>query len=137
MAEAPAGGVRAAVDEFIHAFDRLEWQRFRRCFAPAVTVFFPFDTNPRRADGKAEVEAGFKRFFDEVRAKATGPSYLGLAPRGVTVRVWRDVALVTFHLDGVTGLPGTGRRTLLLERRAEQWRIVHLHASNITAPPGA
>jgi len=99
MAEAGATAVRAAVDEFIQAFDNLEWERFRRCFAPDSTVFFPFDVNPRRADGKSEVEAGFKRFFERV-----------------------------------TGVPGIGRRTLLLEREAGEWRIVHLHASNITAP---
>ena len=134
MSEAAASAVRAAVEEFIHAFDHLDWERFRRCFASDATAFFPFDTNPRRADGNVEVEAGFKRFFDEVRAKTTGPPYLGLAPRDVTVKTWDDIALVTFHLERVTGVPGVGRRTLLLERQAERWRIVHLHASNITAP---
>ena len=133
MAEAAAAAVRAAVEEFIHAFDHLDWERFRRCFAPDATVFFPFDFHPRRADGNAEVEGGFKRFFDEVRAKRSGPPYLGLAPRDVIVRIWADIALVTFHLERVTGVPGMGRRTLLLERQAGEWRIVHLHASNITA----
>ena len=134
MSETAAAAVRAAVEEFIHAFDTLEWERFRRCFAPDATVFFPFDFYPRRADGKAEVEAGFKRFFDEVRAKTSGPPYSGLAPRDVTVRIWGDIALVTFHLERVTGVPGMGRRTLLLERQTGEWRIVHLHASNIAAP---
>jgi hypothetical protein len=42
-----------------------------------------------------------------------------------------NVALVTFHLvDGGT----VNRRTLDFKREPFGWKIVHIHASNITAP---
>jgi len=42
-----------------------------------------------------------------------------------------DVALVTFHLvDGGT----LNRRTLVFKREPNGWKIVHIHASNLTAP---
>ena len=131
MSEADTSAVRAALDEFLTAFDHLDWERFRRCFASDATVFFPWDLHPRRADGTTEVEAEFKRFFEEVRTRAAGPPYLNLVPHDVTIQVWQDVALVTFHLDRP---PTIGRRTLVLQRQTQQWRLVHLHASGITVP---
>ena len=50
MSDTATAAVRAAVEEFIRAFDTLDWECFRRCFAPDATVFFPFDIHPRRAD---------------------------------------------------------------------------------------
>ena len=131
MSEADTSAVRAAVDEFLTAFDLLDWERFRRCFASDATVFFPWDLHPRRAEGATEVEAEFKRFFDQARTRAAGPPYLNLVPLDIAIQVWQDVALVTFHLDRP---PTIGRRSLVLQRQAQQWRIVHLHASGITAP---
>ncbi len=78
-----------------------------------------------------EVEAEFKRFFDEVRTRAAGPPYLNLVPLDVAIEVWQDVALVTFHLDRP---PTMGRRTLVFQRQGQRWRIVHLHASGISVP---
>ena len=129
MSEADTLAVHEAVREFIEAFDNLDWERFRQCFAPDATVFFPFDIYPRRANGKEDVEAGFKRFFDEVRTQAAGPPYLHFVPKDITVQIWHDIALVTYHLDRPEGV---GRRTSLWQKQAHRWRIVHLHASTIT-----
>ena len=131
MSEADTSAVRAAVDDFPTAFDNLDWERFRRCFASDATVFFPWDLHPRRTDGKREVEAEFKRFFDQVRTRAAGPPYLNLVPLDMAIQVWQDAAPVTFHLDRP---PAIGRRTLVLQRQAQEWRMVHPHASSITAP---
>lgn len=131
MSEADTSAVQAAVKEFLAAFDDLDWARFCRCFASDATVFFPWDHYPRRADGATEVEAEFKLFFDEARTGAAGPPYLNLVPLDMAIQVWQDVALVTFHLDRP---PTIGRRTVVLQRQAQQWRLVHLHASGITVP---
>lgn len=129
MSEADIPAARAAVEEFLTAFDHLDWERFRRGFVSGATVFFPFDVHPRLANGNTEVEAEFQRFFDEVRARAPGPPYLNLVPQDLSIQVWQDLALVTFHLDRP---PSIGRRTLVLLRQAQQWRVAHMHASNIT-----
>ena len=131
MSEVDTSEVRAAVEEFLTAFDNLDWERFHTCFAPDATVFFPLDLHPRRADGTTEVEAEFKRIFDEARKRAAGPPYLHLVPSDMAIQVWQDAALVSFHLDRPQAL---GRRTLVLRRRKQQWQIVHLHASVIPAP---
>ncbi len=89
MSEADVSGVRAAVEEFLTAFDNLDWERFHKCFAPDATVFFPFDLRPRRADGKPEVESEFQRFFDEARKRASGPPYLHLIPSDMAIRSGR------------------------------------------------
>ena len=88
MSEANTSAVRAAVEEFLTAFDRLDWERFRRCFASDATVFFPWDLHPRRADGTTGMEVEFKRIFEAVRSRAAGPPYLILVPHDVTIRVW-------------------------------------------------
>jgi len=131
MSEADTSSVRAALEEFLTAFDSLDWERFRRCFASDATVFFPWDLHPHRVDGKMEVEAEFKNFFDEACTRAKGPPYLNLIPRDVTIQIWQDVALVTFHLDRPSTI---GRRTIVLQRQAQQWRVLHLHASVMTMP---
>jgi hypothetical protein len=42
-----------------------------------------------------------------------------------------EVVLITFHLvDSGT----VSRRTLVFKRAPDGWKIVHIHASNITAP---
>ena len=129
MSEADTSTVRAALEEFLTAFDDLDWERFRRCFASDATVFFPWDIRPHRVDGTMEVEVEFKRFFDEARTRAKGPPYLNLVPHDVTIQVWQDVALVTFHFD----LPSAiGRRTMVWQRQDHEWRLMHLHASVIT-----
>jgi hypothetical protein len=40
-------------------------------------------------------------------------------------------AIVTFHLD--RGHSSTGRRTLVLRKGADGWKIVHLHAPMLTS----
>jgi ketosteroid isomerase-like protein len=120
--------VEQALADFLEAFDHLHWERFRACFADEATVYFPFGDTPRLARGRAQVEVRFERFFAELRAKGSGPRYLGLEPLDTEVRLRGRTALVTFHL----ALPaGVGRRTIAFGRDAEGWKIVHLHASNM------
>jgi len=120
--------VKACLSEFLEAFDSLEWERFCSCFSDNASVYFPFPDQPYLADGKSEVEAGFAGFFKQARAKSDGPPYLNLMPQSTRIRVYQDTALVTFHLDRPEGL---GRRTLILEKTDDHWKIVHLHASTI------
>src|SRR3989304_5408871 len=73
--------IRAAADHFLRVFDDLDWELFRTCWASEPSVFGPSDDTPERVNGRTEVEAGFRRFFDEVRAETPGPPYLHLHPR--------------------------------------------------------
>lgn len=131
-------GIRAAAERFLRALDDLDWDAFRASWASEPTVFFPFADTPDRVIGRAAVEARWRRFFDEVRARRAGPPYLHLKPRDVRVEHYGDVGLVTFMLDGLSTVGGRQlpvlRRTLLFVREHGTWKLAHLHASAADQP---
>ena len=127
-AEADSLPVQRAAEAFIVAFNNLDWEKFRRSFSDDATVFFPFSQVPRRANGRAEVEAVFKFFFDEVRKQKPNPPYQNIEPKDMKIQVLGDVAVVTFHLG--EGDP-VGRRTVVFQKNKGAWLIVHLHASTV------
>ena len=113
--------LQATLDEFIGGLGALDWERMRDTFAPDAHVFFPFDDSPRRVEGIAAIEDAFRAFF------ASGSAgRIAIEPLDLTMQVFGDIALVTFHLERPAGI---GRRTVVLRRDAGRWRIAHLHAS--------
>jgi ketosteroid isomerase-like protein len=126
--------VQQAAERFLRALDDLDWEPFRASWASEPTVFFPFPDTPDRVTGQAAVEARWRRFFDEARARGQGPPYLNLKPRDLRVERFGDVGVVTFTLELTIGgrrLP-LARRTLLLVREHDTWKVTHLHASGAT-----
>lgn len=117
-----------ANNQFLVAFRNLDWPAFITAFAKQASVFFPFDDQPRRATGIGEITAIFLPFFTSVRQQRPGPPYLQLEPVDLQVTIVDKSALITFHLHD----PGVlCRRTILWIDEGKQWRILHLHASNI------
>jgi ketosteroid isomerase-like protein len=134
---APVGAtaeVRAAVDGFVHAFEALDWPAFRACFAEGATVFHPASPHVLRTDSPESFERAWAAVFERIRRNSgrTAPPYFTLSPKDVKIQLLAEkVALVTFHLpDGET----VGRRTVVLQKLEPGWKIVHIHASNLTAP---
>ena len=121
--------VQAAAAAFVESFNNLDWEKFRLGFSDDATVFFPFAQFPRRASGRAEVEAIFKRFFDEARKRKAAPPYLNIEPKEMQIQALGDAAIVTFHLGEDDTV---GRRTLVFRRQKGRWLIAHLHASSLT-----
>lgn len=130
-ADSDSPEVRKAVGAFIEAFNNLDWESFRLGFTDDATVFFPFPQVPRRATGRAEVEAVFKRFFDAGRKQRPNPPYLNIEPKDVKIQMLRDAAIVTFHLEGDDAV---GRRTVVFQKQGGKWLIAHLSASSIAKP---
>lgn len=128
--------VHVAVTAFLRAFEDLDWPRFSAAFSDDVTAFFPIPEPPQRFVGRAAVEAQFHRVFAGIRAAApSGPPYQHLQPVGLRIEMVADgVALVTFELQNAKRI---GRRSLVMRREAGEWRIVHLHASNVPVPAPA
>jgi len=128
--------IRAAAARFLRVLDDLDWEPFRASWASEPTVFFPFGDTPDRVTGQAAVEARWRRFFDEARARRPGPPYLNLKPLDIRTERYGDVGLVTFTLELTVGglqLP-LQRRTLLFIREQDVWKLAHMHASGASQP---
>ncbi|HKD84614.1 MAG TPA: nuclear transport factor 2 family protein [Terriglobales bacterium] len=130
---APDDGLQQALTDFIRAFDNLDWDRFRASFADDATVFYP-RSFPERADGRAEYEKTFKVFFERIRDGKSSPPYMDIQPKELKIQRLNDVAIVTFQLEDRPGM--LNRRTLVWQRTASGWKIVHLHASEVTVAAG-
>ena len=121
--------VRNALAKFVQAFDNLDWDNFRVAFADNATVFYPRGF-PERADGRAEFEKTFKAVFQQIRDGKAAPPYMDIQPRDMKLQMFGELAIVTFHLDDRAGF--LNRRTMVLNKTEFGWKIVHLHASEVS-----
>ena len=130
--------LQQALDGFLEAFRKLDWKPFIASFAAEATVFFPFSEAPRRANGIVEIEANFAPLFASLRKRQpAGPPYIELDPVDLHTTITGTLALVSFHLhDSVEEQAVLCRRTFVWVDDAVQWRILHLHASNLPANAG-
>ena len=128
-----AAVVQATLQAFLNALDRGE-DALEGWFTPDATMYFPFRNSQALVHGREAIVARFARMNAQLRQTQAAPPYIGFGMRDFRVE-WLAPgwALVTALF---TFADQWGRRTLLL--RAEDtsaWRIHHLHASNLQAPP--
>jgi len=121
--------VRDVLARFVYAFDNLDWEAFRLAFEDNATVFYP-RAFPERANGRAEFEKTFKVVFQQIRGGKTAAPYMDIQPKDMKVQMFGDCAIATFHLDDRPGL--LNRRAIVLTKTNEGWKIVHLHASEVS-----
>lgn len=129
--------VRAALMAFLHAFEACDLGAMERAFAPDAVSFDRTFMSPkgtpdlrladfRRAPG---MPAGMRRVAQELPKQAAGPPYQSLVPQDLLIQTGTDMAVCTFHLGGPHSL---GRRSIVLARRGGGWKVLHIHASNVT-----
>jgi ketosteroid isomerase-like protein len=121
--------VRGALAKFVSAFDNLDWESFRLAFDDDATVFYPRGF-PERANGRAEFEKTFKVVFEQIRSGKTAAPYMDIQPKGMKLQMFGDFAIATFHLDDRAGF--LNRRTIVMTKTTAGWKIVHLHASEVS-----
>jgi ketosteroid isomerase-like protein len=128
--------VRATLGRFLTAFENLDWEPFRSAFSDSATVFHPAPDMPERVAGRRAIEESFAKVFAGIKAAGPDtPPYHHLHAEDVeTRRLGPNAVLVSFQLRNAERL---GRRTVIFQREAGGWRIVHLHASNIPRVPGS
>ena len=78
----------------------------------------------RRVTG---IDPQMREVVARLKAEGSGPPYMTLEPADLMIQVFGDVAVVTFHLEGAR----LGRRTIVMAKQDDAWKIVHLHASNV------
>lgn len=117
------------INQFVHAFSNLEWDKFTAFFADDATAFFPPSARfLYRANSKQEIEKIFKTVFEHAKENKSSPPYIIIEPRDIKIQMAGSVAIVSFTLND----PGMlGRRTFVLKKEKEQWLIIHLHASGV------
>ena len=117
----------AAAATFLDAFKSMDEPRFNMFFAPDVTMFFPDGPFPDgRVEGRDAVLSAFHSFFKMVKER--GRTSLNIVPLEQRVQLYGDVAIVTFRLDGQDSI---GRRSIVLRKLGDEWRIAHFHASTL------
>ncbi len=95
------------------------------CVSEDVTMFVPFNATRDSVQGRAAVVALFARVFAGAQR---GP--------GITVERFdcRELAPGAWFAESMLHLGNEwGRRTLLFREQAGEWRIAHMHASNVVA----
>ena len=121
--------VRATLAQFITAFDNLDWDAFRSAFDDDAAVFYPRGV-PERANGRAEFERTFRIVFEQIRQGKTAAPFMDIQPRDLKLQIFGEIAIATFDLDDRPGF--ANRRTIVLHRAGRGWKIVHLHASEVS-----
>jgi len=127
-----------ALTSFVSAMINADADALAAIFAEDATVFMPFDSAPRRIEGREEIRKAFAPLFEQVRKSASAPPYMKLEPRDVmTQRIGEDVAILTFHLGDAAATAPTmfSRRTLVVRFENGRWVVEHLHASNLRLTP--
>ena len=125
--------VRETLARFVQAFDDLDWDTFRLAFDDNATVFYP-RVFPERASGRAEFEKNFKTVFEQIHSGKTAAPYMDIQPKEMKIQLFGNVAIATFHLDDRAGF--VNRRTIVLNKGDTGWKIVHLHASEVSVSVG-
>lgn len=120
--------VEQVMKSFLVPFSRQDIAGFIDYFADDAVVFFPSAAfAPMRIEGKDAIARTFARVFKPAPPATDRPL---IQPQDLKVQHFGDSAIVTLHLGSDAA---RGRRTFVLRRDAGRWRIVHLHASTMTA----
>ena len=121
--------VMKSVNNFVTAFNNFNWVAFRESFTDDATIFHPFWNHARRIQGRREIETAWLTIFPEFEDR-NNSSKLQISPKDINIQLYRQTAIVTFHLgEGVNTL---SRRTLIMVKKKRSWKIAHLHASNMS-----
>lgn len=129
--------IEKVVERFIHGIETLDADLIASTFDADAVVFQPLGP-PQRFNGLPEISAAFHALFDDGRAEGQTQT---VTPRRKNLQMFGDTAVLTFELGGeMPGSPNPatgrlGRRTVVLHRFADGWRIVHLHGSNVQVSP--
>ena len=132
--------VRRALTDFLEAFAKGDLEAMKNSLASDATTFprAIMSHNPpsdMRASEYQRVNGLDPQMIALIERRAknrTASSNSTITPQDLEIKVFGDAALATFHLLGDNRV---SRRTFILAKRSDEWKIVHLHASNVWGRP--
>ena len=114
--------VRVFVERFVQSVNASNTDDFVACFAPDASAFFPSGATAARRTGLDAIRKAVQPVF------AQGPRNPPAQLKDLIITTTAEMAVASFDAsDGAAH----SRRTLVLQRLAGEWKIVHLHASNV------
>jgi ketosteroid isomerase-like protein len=119
--------VVATTQKFLKAFTGFDWKTFRNSFTNDATIFYPTWEQGKRKIGQKEIEATWLEIFPEF-IDSTKKFKMEINPQDVFIQLYDRTAIVTFHLDSNY----LSRRTFVFRKVGKDWKITHLHASNLS-----
>lgn len=136
-AAGPEAQVEAALRAFLTAFENCDLPAMAAAFAPEATSF---DRTTMSPAGQASIRLdpwrrvagpppGMWAVAESLKKTGSGPPYQRLDPQDLLIQASADMAVCSFHL---TGPHLVGRRTIVMAKRPGGWKIIHLHASQVT-----
>ena len=123
----PQKDLESVIRDFLVAFSNRDFEVFVPYFSEDATVFFPPSSAAPlgRVQGRSEIERTFKKIFDAYPPR-TGRPPAQIAPQDLLIQELDRHAVVTFQLGSEMARQ---RRTFVLKRSGDEWKIVHLHGS--------
>lgn len=125
--------IEGTVKQFLTSLNNADWESFRKIWTQNPVVFHP--AIPHRVDEQKAFDESWKVTIDNIQKQAasrgmTQPPFMNLQAQDLRIDVLSpDIAMATFHIIGGSTI---GRRTLVLVKSEGEWKIAHLHASNIS-----
>ncbi len=123
---APNASVAETLNSFFRSVESLNMDDVATYFEDDAQMFPPLGAFPSRLDGRAAIMPMFKAIADIAKNQ---PTPLKIEPSDLSIREFGDVALITFHLKLPGGAP-LHRRTFVMRRGSNGWRVAHIHASH-------
>jgi ketosteroid isomerase-like protein len=119
-----------ASTRFLKAFNDFDWPTFKNSFADDATMFHPFWKEPRRIGGRTAVDSAWLQLFPLFTSNPDARQ-MKLTPSDLHLQLYGNTGIVTFVMgDAVKNL---SRRSFVWLKTKGEWKIVHLHASNLAA----
>ena len=118
---------------FLDGVQTADPERIAACVTADVTMFVPFRGARDSVQGREAVVALFARLF-ELTQSTLGPA----TNAGITIERFecRPLAAEVYLAESMLRFGADiGRRSVIFGREAGEWRILHLHGSNVPAPP--
>ena len=123
--------LRVAVMAFLDAIDRVDLTALEPFWAEDATMYFPFANTPELIAGREAIQARFAKMFSDLKARGTGPSYIGFGIDSFQVLELDPGHAIVYAMLTFQGQ--LGRRTILCRTTPGAPRILHLHGSNFAA----